>query len=163
MAIYFGSNPLNNTLTAKMKMVSILPEGWAFFTKNANEPRQYTYKVSEDGLHELNQRNFSSEYYFGMSRYNRLLSLQLNSVFKKVNNDSSIRYVLNAGSATLLTEDLNVDTFRYNQVSLPKTVVPDINGKYLMIMQLMLPWGLLHRSPGYSTKFIVYPIIVNHE
>lgn len=163
ISIYFGNNPLNNSLTSKIKIISVLPQGWAFFTKKSTEPRLYIYKVERNNLSEINLRNFSSEYYFGMSRDNRILNLQIVNVFKKVNTDSSIHYEFNSINTKELTEAVQVDTLNFNQVLIKSEIAPNIKGKYLLIVQLMLPWPLLHYQPEYPSKFIIYPINVSHS
>lgn len=163
ISIYFGNNPLNNSLISKVKVISVLPEGWAFFTKNSSEPQLYIYKVERNKLSEINLRNFTSEYFFGMSRNNRILNLQVANVFKKVNNDSSIHYEFHSINITQLTNVLHVDTLDFNRVSIKNAIAPNIEeGKYLMIVQLMLPWALLHCQPYYPSKFIIYPINISH-
>jgi antimicrobial peptide system SdpA family protein len=159
-SIYFGNNPLNNRLNTKIKMISLLPEGWAFFTRASNEPRQYTFKLEGDKFFEVNLRNFSSEYYFGMSRHNRVLSLELSTVFQKVNNDTSIHYLYTATDVQQVITKIKKEQLTFNEIALKKHTAPDIHGKYLMVVQLMLPWSLLNRDPDYPTNFIAYPINV---
>lgn len=161
ISIYFGNNPLNNRLSSKMRMVSIMPEGWAFFTRASNEPRQYIYKINGNNLSEINLRNISAEYYFGMSRDNRILFLQFNTVFQKINNDSSKFYSYRSINVNAVTSKIKLDTLKYNEISMKRDVTPNVNGKYLMIVELMLPWSLLNRDANYPTNFIVYPINVN--
>ena len=68
---------------------------------------------------------------------------------------SSTHYIFSDINVTQLTNVLNVDTFNFNQVIIKKELAPNIEGKYLLILQLMLPWPLLHNQPDYPSKFIV--------
>jgi antimicrobial peptide system SdpA family protein len=164
MSIYFGNNPLNNTMLSKIKIVSILPEGWAFFTAKSTEPRVYAFKLRDNKLTEMNLRNFSGEYYFGMSRYNRVLNLQIANVFQNVPNDSSSHYEFSAVNSIELLSKMNTDLFNFNDISIKKTRAPDLIGKYVIVVQLMLPWSMIYSKPNYPSKYIAYPInIVPYE
>lgn len=50
----------------------VMPQGWAFFTRNAREPRVYVYTLNKDRhLQRLNVPGSSARYLFGLDRHGR--------------------------------------------------------------------------------------------
>ena len=56
MSVYFGNNPLNNSPRQSISYVSIFPEGWAFFTKSAKEPRIHIYNCNNNKIEYVDIR-----------------------------------------------------------------------------------------------------------
>jgi antimicrobial peptide system SdpA family protein len=162
-SIYFGNNPLNRRSKSKAKLVSIFPEGWAFFTKNSTDPRVYVFRVESTGITEVNVRNFSAEFFYGLSRDNRLLSMQFGNILKTAFTDSlcSIEFRLSDPQKIC---DLRPDALTYSDVLIEKKTATYIRGKYLLAIQKMLPWPLIHKEPAYESNYTIYPVnVLCHE
>jgi hypothetical protein len=158
-SIYFGNNPLNRKSKSKAKLVSIFPEGWAFFTKNSTDPRVYIFKVDAGEIREVNLRNFSSEFFYGLSRDNRLLNMQFGSILKAAFSDSlySLEYKI---SDPQKIRNLKIDSLKFTEISIEKKNAVYIRGKYLLAVQKMLPWPLIHKEPAYQSNYTIYPVNV---
>jgi antimicrobial peptide system SdpA family protein len=162
ISISFGNNPLNTSVLSRAKLTSILPEGWAFFTKSATDPNTFIYNLIDNKAVEIKLKNSLPKYYFGISRINRLYNIELNNIFSKALKDSVIEYKYKSINKNLLLSTINTDTLKYTTVNIKKSLVPDFeNGFYLYIVQLMLPWSILHENSNFKSKFIVYKIKLN--
>lgn len=157
LSIYFGNNPLNNSSNSNIKFVSVFPEGWAFFTKSAKEPQLYLFSCDKKVV-PINLRNFSSEYYFGISRHNRILNIQIHNVFHEIKDDSIKPFIVNTNNLDSLLNKLSVKNLNCKNLHIENKFAKDLDGKYLFALQLQLPWSLLHQKPKYPHRYVIYPI-----
>lgn len=65
---------------------SLAPQGWGFFTKDPKEENFYLYKVENGKIENFNIMNFSKEYYFGLSRTPRIISIDVAFLTEKLQN-----------------------------------------------------------------------------
>lgn len=161
LAMNLGNNPLNTTRYGYISYTSLLPEGWAFFTKNSREPVIHLYKYSEENIRLVNLRNLSGEFYFGLSRHNRILNIQLGNILSTILEDSINGFELNAYDENELGKIFK--KYKYNDISYNKSQLPNFNGKYIVAIQQLLPWSLIYKKPNYKSTFIVYPINIVKE
>jgi antimicrobial peptide system SdpA family protein len=160
ISLYFGGNPL---YSAKKKTILslVFPEGWAFFTRSSQEPRLYVYKYNNEQHFEMvNFRNFSKEYIFGIYRHNRIILMEFNNVLQKLNNDSVLYRQIKTDKIENLNEYIDTARIEYNNVLIDKKLVPDIEGKYILALQFMLPWQLIHKNNSYPSKVFLYSVNV---
>lgn len=157
ISIYFGNNPINNSYSAKSQYVSVFPQGWAFFTKSSKEPQLYVFDCNSKQPKLINLRNFSAEYYFGISRKNRILNIEIGNVFQQMEKDAN-RIVFKTANITYIPKEIIKRKINYNKVFVKKGSTPNFNGKYLFVTQIMLPWNILKRKPDYPSLYTVYPI-----
>lgn len=156
---YFGNSPLNMSLSRKNNFISILPEGWAFFTISSESPRTYFFKVEKNDPKEISLRNFSLKYAFGFNRNNRVYNIQLDHLHNKLNNDTIYKYTIKASNVNNIFEHIKLDTINYNALTLEKKMMPNVdNGDYLVVVQEMLPWSMLHRNINYKSNFTILPV-----
>jgi len=152
MAVYFGNNPLNRSFTIKQKMVSILPEGWAFFTKSAKDPMLYVFSYENGQLHNMNLRNFSSQYCFGFSRENRLLNVETGTIIQAINKKTSlVSKEIKLTDIDSLSSLIDLKNARFDSIVVARKNVPDFKGRYVFLVQKMLPWSLKHKRPSYPS------------
>src|SRR5690606_18246156 len=165
VSISFGNNPLNTNILSRPKLTSILPEGWAFFTKKSTDPNVYIYNIENNKLIEIKLKNSLPKFFFGISRVNRLYNVELNNIFTKALGDSTITYRYKAVNKDMLLSMFTSDTLISNTVNLENYLAPDFkNGYYLFVVQHMLPWSLLHKKTTFPSKFDVYKIkLEKHE
>ena len=163
LSVYFGNNPLNNSYTTKSKFISVFPQGWAFFTKSAKEPEFYIFECDKGKIKMKNLKNFSKDYYYGISRHNRILMIEANTILNKIKYDSITGYRLTTIKADNIVKKINLDTLKFNSVNVFKENVPDFKGKYLFVIKQQLPWALLNKKPNYPSSFIVYAINIHQN
>jgi hypothetical protein len=156
---YFGNNPLNISLTRKNKLISFLPEGWAFFTISAKAPLIYFFEVKLSKPSEIKLRNFSLEYCLGFNRDNRVLNIQLDHLHNKLNPDSIVEYNFREKSLENLMKKLNIDTLNFNDLIVDNKIMPSVNeGKYIVVIKKTLPWSMMSRNINYPTSYVVVPV-----
>jgi len=69
------------TVRQTLAFANVLPEGFAFFTKDPREQNPFLYKISEgDSLIMITKPNSSPENLFGLSRRQRALYVELGSI-----------------------------------------------------------------------------------
>ncbi|HXS35869.1 MAG TPA: SdpA family antimicrobial peptide system protein [Flavipsychrobacter sp.] len=161
MSIDFGNNPLNNSYLARYKMISIMPQGWAFFTKDPKEAKIYVYRVIKNKLYEVSLKSTSAQNYFGISRENRIRCLQVGHISQRIQYDTALQYHYSAVNLDSFCYKFNSDTCKYYNINIDKKICPGFSGKYILIVQSVLPWSLLHKVPGYLSRFVIYPINIS--
>ena len=163
ISIYFGNNPLNNSQLNYMNYVSVFPEGWAFFTKSPKEPRLYIFDCNKKNIEILNLRNFSVDYYFGISRHNRILNIEVENIMSIVQKDSIRSFSLNSINERNISKILNLNEIEFSDIKINKNQDSNFKGKYIIAVQHLLPWSLLHKQPDYPSKYVIYPINIIRE
>ncbi|WP_294206786.1 SdpA family antimicrobial peptide system protein [uncultured Chryseobacterium sp.] len=158
LSVYLGNNPLNNSQSIKASYVSFFPEGWAFFTKTSKDPKIHIFSVKGNKIKYLNLRNFSSEYYFGISRHNRVLNIEIGNIIQRIKEDSVKSFTIAAKSELNILDRVKSDTLHYSNIIIDNKSIKNFNGKYLISLEIIPPWSLLNQSPEYPSKFVVFPI-----
>ncbi|WBV56435.1 SdpA family antimicrobial peptide system protein [Chryseobacterium daecheongense] len=158
LSVYLGNNPLNNSQSIKASYVSFFPEGWAFFTKTSKDPKIHIFSVKGNKIEYLNLRNFSSEYYFGISRHNRVLNVEIGNITQRIKEDSVKSFTITTKSELHILDGIKADTLQYSDLVMDKKSIKDFNGKYLISLEFLPPWPLLNQSPDYPSKFVIFPI-----
>lgn len=137
----------DNTINLNLKTLGILsPQGYAFFTRNPQEPQIYIYKFKNDSITmNISPKSTTSKMLFGISRANRRASLEFNEVFPKLTKWQDY-------------EDIN----SYNEIipdtlSLKSIDTRKKQGKYLIIMENRVPWAWSKNLEKGKRKFkIIY-------
>lgn len=158
ISVYFGNSPINSSHSSKSQYVSIFPQGWAFFTKSSKEPQLYIFDCNSKQPDLKNLRSFTTDYYFGVSRKNRILNIEISNVFQQMEKDSVNRIVFKTADVNYIPKEIKKRNIIYKKVFVKKGTTPNLNGKYLFITQIMLPWSIVSRKPDYPSLFTVYPI-----
>lgn len=110
----------------------------------------------------INQRNFSPAYAFGLDRSNRILAHEAGYLERALDKDSAKQYTFQASNIEDFYTSINVDTLTFTPINCARKIVPDLQGKYLLVIQSMLPWYLLHRAKKHTTRFYAFPVEINH-
>lgn len=83
------NNPISLKSNSRFHVVSFLPEGWAFFTRDTREDMQYVYKKQADGHWELvTLPGASLRYLFGLSRKGRAIGPEITLLLRQIEDDS---------------------------------------------------------------------------
>jgi antimicrobial peptide system SdpA family protein len=162
-AIYFGNNPLNNRYISKSQLTSVFPQGWAFFTKSSRESQLYIFDCNSLEPKLKNLRSFTNDYYFGISRKNRVLNIEMNTVFQKIIIDSVKPIYIKSTNIYSVNQQIISKSIHYKKIIIKKGSAPNFKGKYLFVSQIMLPWNIIKRKPDYPSSFIVYPIEITEK
>lgn len=128
-----------------------------FFTKSAKEPELYLYTCNEK-ISPVNLRNFSLDYFFGLSRHNRVLNIQIHNIFHEIKTDSIEPLILNTNNIDSLLNKLSIEKLNFKDIFIEKKFAQDLNGNYIIVLHLQLPWPLLHQKPNYPQRYIAFPV-----
>jgi antimicrobial peptide system SdpA family protein len=79
-------NPVLPSYKNKINFVSLIPEGWSFFTRDPREVQTLVYKEVNGKLESINHQNFSAFNSFGFGRYTRIESLELALLLASIND-----------------------------------------------------------------------------
>jgi antimicrobial peptide system SdpA family protein len=143
---YAGNNPLNKLNSNISSYVSVFPQGWAFFTRPVHERSMALYAVDAHGLSRVELRGFEPEYYFGASRRNRILTIELSNILYKIEHLEGKRlYNKNIPLDEELNKAVSPDTLSFNKVARDgKNIL--LRGKYVLVLQDYLPWSLMRNK-----------------
>ncbi|MRN16320.1 hypothetical protein D1000_05710 [Riemerella anatipestifer] len=61
-------NPIQYKINFVKQVYTYLPQGWAFFTRDARENQLYIYKINNNKLEIINQKHSNFENIMGLSR-----------------------------------------------------------------------------------------------
>lgn len=127
-------NPLSASMNISANMGSVLPEGWAFFTRNPREDKHWMYQKSEEGYQQVIRPISSPQNYFGFSRKGRAVGTELGAIMQKVQHETMY-----------FCED-KIDAC-YNWDTIPSIKVlnsayaPAFCGVYLLAQKPLVPWA----------------------
>lgn len=131
-------NPISSKLQVGHDINTLVPEGWAFFTRNAREPDFFYYEKKGDQWSRMAKYfpNSSPRNAFGMNRRTRAITTEMVLLFQKVPPGAWIETekVLNVTNVAAL------DTAQ--APSLTNTLpVPYLCGEIAIVMAEPIPWA----------------------
>lgn len=137
----------------KGNVLSLMPEGWAFFTRNPREEKMHIYKRLANGKWDVvNVPGSSMRFFFGLDRKGRAIGTEASTLLKQLKNDdwhdmrSPLDEVLQADSLPVIYVVNNVSN-------------PVCTGDLIVELRAILPWAW-SRTP---TKTIMpYKIVRLH-
>ncbi len=129
-------NPLSLSSSHRFDLISIIPEGWAFFTRNAREDVVYVYKKDENNKWNLiSIPGGSSRYLFGLNRKGRAFDAEVGLLLQEVpetkwiESKRSIDYFF---EATTVLPVIKVE----NEVNFPSCT-----GEVIIQKTPLIPWA----------------------
>ncbi|MBF4472904.1 SdpA family antimicrobial peptide system protein [Flavobacterium sp. HJJ] len=158
ISVYAGNNAIHNSHSDTSKFVSVFPQGWAFFTASSKGPLFYVFDCNSKYPKLKNLRSFSKEYYFGISRKNRVLNIEINNMFQQIEKDSINGIVIKTSDINNISHAMMKQKFIFNKIFLKKENAPNFKGKYFFVTQTLLPWSILRRKSDYPSLYNVFPI-----
>lgn len=128
-------NPIKAKVPTERLISSTVPQGWAFFTRNAREAQVKLYSISEGDVTPIHQQHSSFVNYFGLKRASSKLLLELQAIRTQITDDQ------------FENTEWNYQKNRYGNI--PDTVYhvdnllndPMVCGTYLMVLQEHVPWA----------------------
>lgn len=86
-----ASSPLRPSLPVRLNLLTVAPEGWAFFTRNPREPVVVVHTPAAGGderWRPLELANFQRENLFGLRRSSRLLTTEVTQLLREVPSEA---------------------------------------------------------------------------
>lgn len=80
-----AASPLRPPFPVRMNLLTVAPEGWAFFTRNPREPVVVVHSRTGDGTWgRIETANFQADNLFGLRRASRLLTTEVSGLLRDV-------------------------------------------------------------------------------
>lgn len=151
LIISIKNNPisLRNTYFNNREINALLPEGWAFFTRNPREETVKIYSIGDDGIKEKSIKSSDPSQFFGTKRDNRLIISKIDIITANINDDMYYQY---RGALN------NIILDSISEYSVP-IKEPCLCGNYLISKGSPIPWSwyssTLNEEINVSNKFIL--------
>lgn len=132
-------NPIAPKFAKKKTIFSAFPQGWGFFTRNPREKILKLYRENENGDYVyLTKSNSSSEFYYGISKENRLQNWEVSTLIPKINKDKWIKNQRDSIYFNTTVKDTIINDF----------VKPSLKGNYVIVLQERIPqaWSKHHKK-----------------
>ncbi|MFK7846785.1 MAG: SdpA family antimicrobial peptide system protein [Rhodothermales bacterium] len=134
LVVSIGDNPIRHSMKQKMVFTSILPEGWAFFTRDPRQPSLYGYKNVNGSwvIHENQNSRLSN--LLGVQRKSRTLGLELDVIVSQ-RGDSS--WVECEDEINICYQHDSLNPIPVNNT----TVVKTLCGEFIVQERKPVPWA----------------------
>lgn len=126
-------NPVSLRFENKMNILSVVPEGWGFFTRNPREPAIFIYKRDSitNRFSLINYPMPAPQNYFGISRKMRKINIELFSILPTLNDS-----IWQKGETDAFT--LSCDSITSTKGIFDNSA---LRGSLLIVKQERLPWA----------------------
>lgn len=157
--ISIPNNPisLRYNLNINKKMNALLPEGWAFFTRDCKEEQIYIYRLSDEFKPNiLSFKTSDLDQFIGINRHNRVMHNKIGSILSGI--DDSLFY-----ESDIDIRKLKIDSITKANVSISNS---KICGKYLIKLQKPVSWTWYSsniKNPHTPYKVIVLNLNCNDK
>lgn len=130
-------NVLSKRFENKKLIFSILPQGWAFFTRNSREGQVILYQKENDILKKVPYQHNHYQFAFGLDRTTTKVYTELGLIKNKIHNNLFQEVEWNYQS-DIYQKDLSA--LRKVDIKSPLKK-GKLKGEYLMIIQEPIPWA----------------------
>ncbi|MFH6993129.1 SdpA family antimicrobial peptide system protein [Flavobacterium sp. FlaQc-48] len=124
--------PSNETFKRKATFFNIIPQGWGFFTRDPRENEIWTYQILNNTAIKVTQTNGNLNNFYGASRKNRLISIELGLLVSQIHTSSWINM---KGGKLILDKKIHTDTI------LNSLNPCNIKGNLFIVEQERVPWA----------------------
>jgi len=131
-----------------------LPQGWAFFTRSPDNYRLKIFRLKDNTLIHLNNRNSQIKQYFGVKKDNRLFPHFLRQRLHSI--QSKFWYKSLKSANNIILDSIN----SFNIKTPDRLLFLGIqNKKYLCVYEKPKPWFYFSKSKVYNSP--KYYVIIN--
>lgn len=138
ITVFFTSiqfNPIQNKLDSKRIVYSIVPQGWAFFTRNPREAQVLLYEIKDNKPQKINHLHSSGCNLMGLNRRSSVYISEIQLVRAELSDSlfSDTEWNYQNSSLGYIPEKQYIVR---NKVSNPL-----LCGEYLLVLQQPIPWA----------------------
>jgi antimicrobial peptide system SdpA family protein len=119
------------------KIVSLLPEAYAFFTRSPREDQLYLYAIENNQLKEVSYQNTDPSCFYGISRKQRAKGIELGHLFGKVASTKKDEWI-ECNESLLTCENWGEVP---SVLVLNPTYSNQICGEFLIVSRKIIPWA----------------------
>lgn len=145
-------NPISLTYHIKNKELhSLLPQGWAFFTKSPREFQLSLYSYQERNIEKVNLKNVQASQLFGLNKSNRATHSKLIKIFNEIPDEHW----------TPIVSLEKIDCNNLNKYNVNKLLINEIpKGEYIMLINKTTPWAWFSKSKYNNLMIESYAIMI---
>ncbi len=144
-------NPLSLPTSKSVHIISLVPEGWGFFTRNPKETNVILYKKNGDKWKIWTKSNGDPSFLFGLSRKNRKIVSETISILGKLPDSSWIQ-----------NREGKIN-FNIPKVVSVKNDTPNqlLSGKFIIVKQDPIPWSWSKEYKHISMPYDITQVQIN--
>lgn len=146
-------NPIRPSLLLSYNTITLLPQGWSFFTRNPREENYYVYEYLNNEWKLYNVPNFHVDNLFGIKRISRAMAMEIQSLVAQIPDSLW----------TSFSESSNhqVDTLNSFEVVNYMKIRPFV-GCVMIQKREPTPWAWVESNIRMPTKFVVLNVKQGH-
>jgi antimicrobial peptide system SdpA family protein len=149
-------NTLNVPNEVNRTIMSLIPEGWGFFTKSPRDPETHIARLQNGVLQELNiVSSFQAKYVFGFNRLARAQGLEVDELLLQLQASSLWRNCQQ--SITVCSQNLAVQKKLVNAVH-----APTLCGDLLLFERRPIPWAYRESKPVMPSRLTRVEVVCSH-
>ncbi len=149
-------NTLNVPSQVHSTIMSVIPEGWGFFTKSPRDPETHVARLQNGVLQELNiVSSFQIKYAFGFNRLARAQGLEVDELLGQLQASSLWRECQQ--SVTVCAPNLAVQKKLVNTVH-----APTLCGDLLLFERRPIPWAYRNLNPVMPSRLTRVEVVCSH-
>jgi antimicrobial peptide system SdpA family protein len=127
-------------------VAKVLPEGWAFFTKDPREEMVDIYQLEENSWKPVSLKNSDPKNIFGISRKSRKMGMEISMICEQVMADSLWTSQVNLGQISFPAKYVRVDN---------KNLVLLRAGEYALVKRAPVPWSWRHLINNKNARYAI--------
>jgi antimicrobial peptide system SdpA family protein len=138
-------------------MNTLLPEGWAFFTRNPREEQLSIYTINKDkSISFVSMKNMEAKNLFGLNRVSRYTLDKMGTVIGQLPN-GYWKTIINSDSLNFHIDSLSIFSVKISR--------PALCGKYLIEKKPTMPWSYYSSSKNIHlpSKYIIVKFDCNND
>ncbi len=150
-------NTLNLTDDARNTVMSLMPEGWGFFTKSPRDPEMQVAVLQGGRLIKLNiVSSFQAKYAFGFDRLSRAQGFEIDGLLSQLKT-SSLWHGCQQ-EVSVCAQNLTVQKQIVNAVQLPT-----LCGDLVLFERRPIPWAYRESKPVMPSRLTRVEVVCSHD
>ena len=146
-------NTLNLSDDLRSTVMSLIPEGWGFFTKNPRDPEIQVAVLHNGRLEKLNiVSSFEAKYAFGFNRLSRAQGLELDNLLGQLQT-SGLWHDCQQ-KASVCAQSLSVQKRLLNSAAFPT-----LCGDLVLFERRPVPWAYRNMNPNMPSRLIRVEVV----
>jgi antimicrobial peptide system SdpA family protein len=152
---YVIFNPLTMAYKKQEQVRTLIPQGWAFFTRNPREKSVLWYQKQNDEWVLINSSSANYKKIFGLSRLSRRQNIELGALMAQLNYAKNWVDCKNNLPNACIPDSTNVLKSKFTN--------PLIKGEYILRMVEPVPWAWSKLMTESERKSQVLKILVQYD
>jgi antimicrobial peptide system SdpA family protein len=149
-------NTLNLSDDVRNTVMSLMPEGWGFFTKSPRDPEMQVAVLHNGRFIKLNiVSSFQAKYAFGFDRLSRAQGLEIDGLLSQVQSSSLWQGCQQ--NVAVCSQNLPVQKQLVNSVQFPT-----LCGNLVLFERRPIPWAYRNSKPIMPSRLTRVEVVCSH-